>query len=321
MQIDIERSDDLAALYGTYIELVERGRAETLELRVAPGVYGVASFGPIQLDLGGNPPPRDPQIDVVIRGEPSTPPVVFHDLGLLVHARSLTLENLILTGRHQGVLEARVARHFAMKRCVVAANSWDPSWGGAVLRVTGMHDQPAYTVELEDCWFARNGEQSPAALLALVPATGGYIERVELRGLRFLGNTTSVDLAIHEAREVRGRDLFVIKDARGGQVFLRYDRCEKVALEHSTFVLGGAGALASEDTRSWFSGVDLAGSKVYLGGVVRKLPAGVRGGPEVLDGDAAVARARQLDGVIAALMQGVPAEGAAHAHLRDAVGL
>lgn len=321
MRIDIESSDDLAAMYVKYIELVDSGQEETLELCVAPGEYGVASIGPIQLDLCGNPPPRDPRIDIVIRGEPSTPPVVFRDLGILVQARSLTLENLILTGRHQGLLEARVARHFAMKHCVVATNSWDPSWGGTLLRVTGMHDQPAYTVDIEDCWFARNGEQSPSALLALGPATGGYIERVGLRNLRFLGNATHVDLAIHEAREVRGSELFVVKDARGGQVFLRYDRCEKVVLDRSTFILGGAAALASEDTRTWFSGVQLADSKVYLAGMVRKLPPGVRGDAEVLDGDAVVARAQQLDGVISALMQGIPAEGAAHARLRDAVGL
>src|SRR5512140_1958187 len=186
MLIESASSDDLAALYVTYIELVDRGREELLEIHVAPSVYGVASIGPIQLDLAGNPRPREPKIDIVVRGEPGAPPVVFRDLGMLVQARSLRLENLILTGRHQELLDARVAHSFAMHHCVVAANSWDPSWGGALLRVTGLPELPPFSVELDDCWFVRNGEQSPAALLAISPVTGAFVQRVALRGLHFL---------------------------------------------------------------------------------------------------------------------------------------
>ncbi|HEY0195398.1 MAG TPA: hypothetical protein VGC42_29990 [Kofleriaceae bacterium] len=312
--IAITSSDDLAALYGTYNELVAGGRELTLELEVAPGEYGVASIGPIQLDLGGNPPPNDPQIDVVIRGAPG---VVFRDLGIQVRARSLRLEQLVLTGRRQGLLDARVAHSFAMHGCVVAANSWDPSWPGALLRVGGLVDQPAFTVELDDCWFAGNSEQAEAALLEVTPATGSFVERVGLRGVRFVGNATRSDLVVHETRELRARDLFVVKDARN-TTFLRYDRCETVAIDHSTFVLGQTGALLAEDTRTWFSGLELSDSTVHAGGVVRKLPTSVRGNSQVRDGVDLAARAGQLRDLIDAVTRGARPDVAA---LRDALAL
>lgn len=321
MLVEIANSDDLAALYVAYIELVDRGRETLLDIHVAPGVYGVASIGPIQLDLGGNPAPRDPKIDIVVRGDPGSRPAVFRDLGMLVQARSLRLENLILTGRHQCLLEARIARSLEIKHCVVADNSWDPSWSGALVRAGGLPGMPAFTVDIEDTWFLRNGEQSPAALLAIGPATGSFVERVALRGVHFVGNTTRSDLLVHEAREVYASDLVVSKAHQSDAVFLRHDRCGRVVIEHSTFVLDDPVALAAEDTRTWSSGLELARSKVYVPDISRTLLPNVRGNFEVLDGASFAACATALDSVVTAVALGVSRGAAARAMLRDAVSL
>jgi len=246
MKIEVRSSDDIAALYVTYIELVDSGREETLDIVLAPGDYGVASIGPIRLDLGGNPEPKDPKIDVILRGASADPPAVLRDLGMLVTARSLRLENLILTGRSQALLEARVARAFELESCVVLGNSWGGPWGGVLMRVLGVHGQPAYSVDIADTWFVRNSQQSQAALLALAPATGSFIDEVRLRRVTFLENSTHADLQVHEARAIRADDVFAVKDGAGGAAVLRYERAEQVVLERSTFVVGDDGKLLRE---------------------------------------------------------------------------
>ncbi len=300
MKIEVASSDDVAALYVKYVELVDRGRELTLEVAFAPGVYGVASIGPIRLDLGGNPAPRDPKIDVILRGVSADPPAVLHDLGILVNARSLRLANLILTGRSQGLLEARVARSFAMERCVVAHNVWGGPWGGVLMRVLGVHGQPAYAVEIEDTWFVRNGQQSEAALLAIGPATGSFVEQVALRGVTFLENTTHGDLVVHEARAIRADDVLAVKDHAGGAAVLRYTRSQQVAIERSTFLVDDPAAVAFEDTQAWRSGMELTGSEIRASGHPR---------------------GAALDEVVAELTRRIPDPAAARARLREALGL
>jgi hypothetical protein len=299
VKIEVASSDDVAALYLRYIELVDSGRELTLEVVFAPGVYGVASIGPIRLDLGGNPPPKDPKIDVILRGASADPPAVLRDLGILVTARSLRLEGLILTGRRQGLLEARVARAFAMARCVVAHNVWGGPWGGALMRVQGVHGRPAYSVVIEDSWFVRNGQEAEAALLAIGPATGSFVEEVVVRRVAFLENTTHGDLAVHEARAIRGDDVLAVKDGAGGAAVLRYDRTQQVELERSTFVVDDPAAVAFEDTRTWRSGIARTGPEI-------RAPAGARGAA--------------LDEVVAEVTRRIP-DPALRARLREALGL
>jgi hypothetical protein len=321
MKIEVASSDDIAALYVKYIELVDGGQETTLDVAFAPGVYGVASIGPIQLDLGGNPAPKDPRIDIVLRGVSADRPAVLHDLGMRVHARSLRLENLILTGRNQGLLDARVARSFEMARCVVANNVWGGPWGGALMRVSGVYGQPAYAVEIGDTWFVRNGQQSEAALLAVSPATGSFVDRVELRRVTFLDNGTHGDLQVHEARAIRADDVLAVKDHGGGAAVLRYARAEQVVVERSTFVVDDPAAIAFEDTRAWRSGMELTRSKIYVTGSSRALPGGVRGHAELLDGSRLRPRGAALDEVIAAITRSIPDPAIARARLRDALGL
>lgn len=299
MKIEVASSDDVAALYLRYIELVDSGRELTLEVRFAPGVYGVASIGPIRLDLGGNPPPKDPKIDVILRGASADPPAVLRDLGILVTARSLRLEDLILTGRSQGLLEARVARSFAMARCVVAHNTWGGPWGGALMRVLGLHGRPAYSVTIEDAWFVRNGQEGQAALLAIGPATGAFVEEVTVRRVAFLENTTHGDLVVHEARAIRADDVLAVKDHAGGAAVLRYERTQRVEIERSTFLVDDPAAVAFEDTRTWRAGMAMTESEIRAPGP----------------------RGAALDEVVAELTRRIPDPAVARARLREALGV
>jgi hypothetical protein len=321
MKIEVASSDDIAALYVKYIELVDAGRELTLEIVLAPGVYGVASIGPIRLDLGGNPAPKEPRIDVILRGTAAAPPAVLRDLGMLVNARSLHLEDLVIEGRRQEVLEARVARELVMRRCVVANNSWDGPWPGALMRVSGVHGQPAYAVEIEDTWFVRNGQQSEAALLAVTPATGSFVDHVALRGVTFLDNGTHSDLRIQEARTIRADDVLAVKDHGGGAVVLRYDRSDQVTVAHSTFVVDDPAAIVFEDTRTWRSGVKLDHSKVHVTGRSRTLPECVRGGVELLDGSHVRRSGDALDDFVASITSRIPDLADARARLRRVLGL
>jgi hypothetical protein len=235
MNVPVATSDDLVDLYGRYIAMVESGRADSLELDFAPGVYGVAKIGPISLDLGGNPAPRDPKIDVVLRGRAPDQPAVLRDMGVLVNARSLHLENLVITGRMQRVLECRVARTFTMRGCVIARNTWGGPWDGVLAMIGGVAGQDAFVARIEDSWVVDNDEQSRSAVLAIRGATGSYVERVELVRVGLVENRNACDVAIDEAREIQLEDVLAVKEQ--GSALLAPGRADRVEATRCTFAL------------------------------------------------------------------------------------
>ncbi|MEJ7601044.1 MAG: hypothetical protein WKG01_24285 [Kofleriaceae bacterium] len=316
MQLAISSSDDLVELYGRYIELVERDVEDTLELVFAPGDYGVASIGPIQLDLGGNPAPRDPKLDVTIRGQAGAP-AVFRDLGVLVNARSLHLEHVIFTGRRQAVLQARVARLFSMRSCVVADNSWGGPWNGALLQVGGVFGHDAYRVSIDDTWFVRNTEESSSTLLDLGPASGAFVDEIKLARVAFLDNRTHRDLAIREAQAIQIADLIAVKQEPG--VVIHRTNVERTEIEHSTFVVSGPGAIAGADTRVYSSALTLRDTTVYLPGG-GKLPDDVRGA-RVRDRASLRPGAEPFADLVARVAAGTLAPHDAWSRLEDSLGL
>lgn len=319
MKIDVASSDDLARLYTTYIQLVERDVDTTLELELAPGRYGVASIGPINLDLGGNPAPKVPRVDVVLRGRTTQPSAVLHDMAIRVHARSLHVENVILAGRQQGLLDARVARSFSMRNCVVAGNTVGGPWGGVLLRIGGVYGQPPPRVAIEDTWFAGNAEGSASTLLAIAPATGSYVDEVELSRVSLLANGNAVDLRIDEARTIHLDDVLAVKQHAAG-VVVRFARCKQVLVEHSTFVVDDPLAIAVEDTSTYRAGCDLRASRIYASGPSHALPACVRGRVDVRPAPPAPARA--LDDLVAELAAQLPeSTSAARARVQEALGI
>jgi len=295
MRVEIASSDDLVGLYQRYQQWIAEGYEGALELVFAPGVYGVASIGPITLDLGGNPAPRDPKIDVVLRGSPGT---VLRDLGVLVNARSLVVEDLILTGRHTTLIEARVAAKFELRRCAIVGNSYDPPFGnGALVSVRGTFEQPAYSATLEDVWLVRNGELSEAAVIALGPATGSYVYDVQLRRVTSVENTTSADIAILEAKSIEAEDCVCVKAAGA---WLRHSRSGAIAIRGGSFSLDRAAnvvaGVADPMTPPRSIDIEVTGD-VYAreGDVPRgvRIANGVRGGLTA-DGRAIDALAEQL---------------------------
>jgi hypothetical protein len=260
--VDVTTSDDLVALYSTYSSLLAADQPARLEVRFAPGTYGVASIGPIQLDLGNSPSVRQPKIDVVLRGAATTAPTVLRDMSILVRARTLQLENLILTGQLRAALDARVTTGFAMINCIVANNTAGSPWPGDVmLLVASLYGERPLEVTLEDTWFVGNGQQSTATLLAIRPATGSFVERVELSRCGFIGNSTSVDVQVDEARTVHLDQIIATKRVRDG-VVLRTARCKDVSVTRSAFYVDDPSAVAEEDTRTWASGIDVRDSQI-----------------------------------------------------------
>jgi hypothetical protein len=321
IRVDVASSDDLVALYATYLELSASGREATLDVVVAPGEYGVASIGPIRLDLGGDLRSTDPRVDVVVRGAVSEPAAVFRDLGILAAARSLRLERLILTGRHQTVLAARVTRALAIAGCVIVGNEWGGPWGGALVRVTGIYGRPAYTVDIADTWLVANDARSEAALISIAPATGSYVESVALRRVALLENRTRGDVVVRQARRIHAEDVIAVKAGAAGAAILRLAQADQVRIERSALVVDSLAAISAEDTRARSSGIELRDTRIYTASAERGLPPGARGSAVVLDGGPVVARQAAARATLAGLTRRIPDPATAWPHLRDALGL
>lgn len=206
-----------------------------------------------------------------------------------------------------------------MRNCVVAHNTIGGPWGGVLLRIGGVYGQPPPRVTIADTWFLRNAAESPSTLLAIAPATGSYIEAVELSRVSLVANGNAADVRIDEARTIHLDDVLAVKQHTAG-VVLQFARCKQVLVERSTFVVDDPLAIAAEDTSSWSSGLDLRASRIYATGPARALPACVRGRVDVRPAPPASALA--LDALVAQLAAQLPdSTTAARARVQEALGI
>lgn len=269
--VQITNSDELHNLYIQYQGLLDAGKSARLEVNIAPGTYGIASIGPIALNLRGSPP-RDSQVDVVLRGTGSG--VIFKDLGMQVTARSLHLENITFTKRQQSILQAQVKTSFTMKNCVVVDNNQGGPWGGSLLQVMGTPNQGAYSVEIEKTAFLRNSEGSQSALLVLGPASGSGIDEVRIKDSVFLDNGVTTDIAVMAARSISLAGCFVYKKRyeRGQQqlapTLLRYAASPRVSISGGVYVVDALEDIAAEERPPGAAAaagtIAVQGAEVYL---------------------------------------------------------
>jgi hypothetical protein len=308
MVIQVTTSDELHALRLTYMELAASARESTLEIVVAPGVYGVASIGPIQLDLGAN----GSKIDVVLRGEGS---VVFDDLLVSVNARSLHLENLVLRNNRRTLLDARVANRFSMRGCVVSDNMWGGPPGGALMQVTGTYGKPAPSVHIADTWFVRNGGLTQAALLEVRPATGSFVDHLHLDGVVFLDNGVHADLQLVGVKTININDVVARKKKH---TVIRHSPAQRMTIQHSVFIVDIPSQVAMERIGTQPTGFELSDSRLYATGARWQMPPHVRGNSRVSDrhllrprGDVTV------EALASAAQRGLPDRAALH----EALGL
>ena len=229
---DIKTSDDLLALNGKYMELCSSGFDGTVEISVGPGPFTGIGWGLTPEKAGG-----ECTIDVVIRGSGSAFPFPGH-----VRARSLSLDNVVITGPVAGGSEVRVSRGFSMKRSMlVDARLSDPNWAGGYLEVyaEGGRASPV-RVDIEDCWFVRNFQTQIAASLLRLDTRGvsaGVFDQVNIRRSAFLGNAFAADVSVYLAQHVSVEGSLFYRTWAGAGAELRCASCGDVAISGSTFVV------------------------------------------------------------------------------------
>lgn len=211
MRIEVSDADGLHALYATYLKLCGSGEASTLEVVLAPGRYGESSIGPIRLDLDGPDDRSGAAIDLIVRGASSTAPAVLDDIQVKLTGRRIVLENLVLTGRRDALLRARVGERFEMRRCRVTDNGIGGPWGGKLIELAGVPGRSGFGVALVDTWFVGNRQVSPAAMMTISPASGGGLKGVDFERVVMVDNHFSADVAMLASTELRAVDCLLHK--------------------------------------------------------------------------------------------------------------
>jgi len=238
---DVKSSNDLLSLNSEYARLWESGFDGTLEVNV-----GAGPFTPIGWDLRPSTPSGQARIDVVIRGGGAVFPFPGH-----VQARSLRLENLVLTGTRSGPTEIRVSTDFTMKRSMLVDGRFaDPNFAGGYLEVFADGGKKvAAQATIEDCWFVRNFQtKAPMQMVSLLQRgeDAGYFERVRVRHSAFLGNAFAADLAVDFATSVAIEDSLFYRNWPTGSE-LRLTSCGAVTVERSTFAVEKIDQVAAVD--------------------------------------------------------------------------
>jgi len=266
---EIQSSDDLQKLRIEYMKLHEAGFEGLFEVQIAPG-----SYQPISWDLQPAPEaasqPR--RIDVVLRGSPTVLPVKL----VGIDARSLRMEDLVISGRRSSPLLLQVSRELALKRCALIGGQWsDPHGGKTYLEIQARGPKKGakepVEVSIEDSWFVRNSQNPPLSLLSLTTAgdDSAYFERAHLRRVAFLGNAFDRELAVDFARQLHVEDsLFYRTWPVGG--WLSCSSTGELLVERSVFVVErldelvvskGSPAVRFDDSqifvRSWSPGQQL----------------------------------------------------------------
>jgi len=241
---EVKSSADLAQLRIEYMRLWSKGSPADLVVQVAPD----ASLMPTGWALEPEHPGEgEALIDVFIKGGGAVLP-----LPERVFARSLRMQDVILTGGRTGPSEIRVSNAFAMRRSMlVDARLTDPNGQGGFVEVFadgGPHTGADVTIE--DCWFVRNYQADrPARMLSFTQRgeDAGYFTRVKVARSAFLGNAFGADLAVEYARAVTIEDSLFFRSWTGPGTEIACSHCEGVIATGSTFVLERADQAASVD--------------------------------------------------------------------------
>ena len=233
---EVQSSDDLQKLRIEYMKLHDAGYEGRFEVRIAPG-----SYQPVGWDLqpGSERGSEPRRIDVILRGSPTALPTKLTG----IDARSLQLEDLVISGRRSSPLLLQVSQELVMKRCALIGGQWsDPHGGRSYLEIQARGPKKGarepVKVTIEDSWFVRNSQNAPLSLLSLTAASddSAYFERADMRRVAFLGNAFDRELAIDFARQLHIEDsLFYRTWPVGG--WLNASSTGKLRVEGSAFVV------------------------------------------------------------------------------------
>jgi hypothetical protein len=242
--MEIKSAEDLLKLRTDYQEMWDAGFDGTLEVTIRAGTYPAVGWA-----LSPNPSSKRkgdaPTIDVILRG-PATIPAPGK-----VKARSLVIEELVLTGARSAPIELEVGKSFAMRRAALIDGRFgDPMYQGTFfeIRARGTKGSKApVTVAIDDSWFVRNFQEAkPMAMVGLTSATEfpGYFEEVSIRRSAFLGNAFMSELAVDFARKVKIEDSIFYKTWPGGTV-LRFTSTADVTVKRCAFAVEEIGQVAT----------------------------------------------------------------------------
>ena len=236
---DIKSSDDLLALDSQYSALWESGFEGTVEVNIGPG-----PLAPSGWSLHPGTAKGEPRIDLVLRGSGGVFPLPGR-----IRARSVRIENVILTGTRSAPAEIRVSTEFAMKRVMLVDGRFaDPNFEGGWIEVfADGGKRSAARAAIEDSWFVRNYQlKAPMRLVSFLSRgeDGGAFERVRVAHSAFLGNAFAVDLGVDFATSVGIEDSFFYRNWPTGSE-LRCASCGAVTVERSAFAVERLDEVAS----------------------------------------------------------------------------
>jgi hypothetical protein len=238
MVIEVKNTDDLGNLTSSYLGLAEGNVDATLEVHLAPGVYGRASFGPMNFMLEHPDRAKAAKIDIVLKAASPDHPAIFQDMPSSIKAKNLHLENIVITGRQRaGVLKVGVAQSFTAKNLMIADNNMTDSYGAALVEMTALSTNPI-TVKLENSWFVRNNKAESGTLLAFAGG-GAYLKEVLFNSVAFLANDLLTDVSFTGIQNVKIQNAFILKRnvSTEAQVFASfYNQPQTFTLEKSLVV-------------------------------------------------------------------------------------
>lgn len=210
MVIEVKNTDDLGNLTSSYLGLADTGIDATLEVHLAPGVYGRASFGPMNFMLEHPERAKAAKIDIVLKAASPDHPAIFQDMPSSIKAKNLHLENIVITGRQRaGVLKVAVVQTFTAKNVMIADNNMTDSYGAALIEVTALGTNPI-VVKLENSWFMRNNKAESGTLLAFAGG-GAYLKEVLFDSVAFLENDLLTDVSFTGIQNVKIQNAFILK--------------------------------------------------------------------------------------------------------------
>jgi hypothetical protein len=235
MVIEVKNTDDLGKLTSSYLGLADAGIDATLEVHLAPGVYGRASFGPMNFMLEHPDRAKAAKIDIVLKAASPDHPAIFQDMPSGIKAKNLHLENIVITGRQRaGVLKVAVAQSFTAKNLMISDNNMTDSYGAALVEMTALSTNPI-TVKLENSWFVRNNKAESGTLLAFAGG-GAYLKEVLFNSVAFLENDLLTDVSFTGIQNVKIQNTFILKRnvSTEVQVFASfYNQPQTLTLEKS----------------------------------------------------------------------------------------
>ncbi len=246
MVIEVKNSDDLNKLSSSYLGLADLGVDAILEVHLAPGTYGRASFGPLTLMLEHPERAKATHIDIILKAASPDHPAIFQDMPSIIKAKNLHLENIIITGRQRaGVLKIAVAQGFTAKNLMISDNIMLDSYGAALVEVTALSANPI-SVKLENSWFIRNNKTEKGTLIAFAGG-GAYLKEVTFDSVAFLENNLLSDVSFIGIQNVKIRNAFILKRniSTEARVFASfYNQAQTFTVEKSLVILNQLEQLA-----------------------------------------------------------------------------